>query len=199
MCYYCYYYNRRSEGRNSSRLKRALIINAQSSNINAQIKRIYPIINLNIEPAIFFSTISLLNIYKHYGSLAAVDDISLEIQEGEISGMVGPNGAGKTTTIECIDGLRAAESGSVRLLGLDPRVDRREVAGQIGIQLQESALPSRLRVHAALEPFGSFYPQRVSPDELLARLGLAEKRSAGYAKLSGGQKQRLFISPRFCR
>ena len=138
--------------------------------------------------------IQVSNLRKHYSSLTAVDDISLEVQQGEIFGMVGPNGAGKTTTIECIEGLRAADGGSVRLLGLDPRTNRQAVASQIGIQLQESALPSRLRVREALELFGSFYLQHASSDDLLARMGLEDKRSASYASLSGGQKQRLFIA-----
>jgi ABC-2 type transport system ATP-binding protein len=116
------------------------------------------------------------------------------VNEGEIFGMVGPNGAGKTTTIECIEGLRRANGGKVKLHGMDPYLNRPAIARKIGIQLQESALPPRLRVGEALELFSSFYERRANVEELLTRLGLIEKRTATYSKLSGGQKQRLFIA-----
>ena len=103
--------------------------------------------------------IEIKNLRKVYGSLAAVDDISFEVQEGEIFGMVGPNGAGKTTTIECVEGLRRPDQGSVTVLGMDPYTKRLELADHIGIQLQEAALPPRLRVAEALDLFASFYEQ----------------------------------------
>jgi ABC-2 type transport system ATP-binding protein len=134
------------------------------------------------------------NLCKTYGSLIAVDDISFEVFEGEIFGMVGPNGAGKTTTIECIEGLRRPDGGQARLLGMDPWQKRREIAEQVGVQLQESALPSRLRVREALAMFASFYERQADADELIDRLGLSDKRFAAFQKLSGGQKQRLFIA-----
>ena len=114
--------------------------------------------------------------------------------EGEIFGLVGPNGAGKTTTIECVEGLRRPSSGRVKLLGMDPRAERRVVAERIGVQLQESALPPRLRVEEALALFGSFYQRSVNIDDLLNLMALSEKRDSAFAKLSGGQKQRLFIA-----
>jgi ABC-2 type transport system ATP-binding protein len=126
--------------------------------------------------------------------VTAVDGISFEVAEGEIFGLVGPNGAGKTTTIECLEGLRRPTSGHVRVLGMDPAGERREVAERIGVQLQESALPARLRVEEALALFGSLYRRSVSTDDLLGLLALTEKRAAAFAKLSGGQKQRLFIA-----
>jgi ABC-2 type transport system ATP-binding protein len=134
------------------------------------------------------------NLCKIYDSLIAVDGISFEVFEGEIFGMVGPNGAGKTTTIECIEGLRRPDGGQVRLLGMDPWQKRREIAEQVGVQLQESALPSRLRVREALAMFASFYEHQADADELIDRLGLSDKRTAAFQKLSGGQKQRLFIA-----
>jgi ABC-2 type transport system ATP-binding protein len=140
------------------------------------------------------TVIQVEGLRKCYGSLAAVADISFSVQEGEIFGLVGPNGAGKTTTIECIEGLRRPDGGRARLLGLDPAAERQSVAEQVGVQLQESALPNRLRVREALHLFGAFCAHPADPDELLARLGLTEKRSASYASLSGGQKQRLFIA-----
>ncbi|RME42075.1 MAG: ABC transporter ATP-binding protein [Chloroflexi bacterium] len=134
---------------------------------------------------------------KVYGDVVAVDGISFEVHKGEIFGMVGPNGAGKTTTIECVEGLRRPTAGSVRTLGLNPQRDRRALMERIGVQLQESALPNRLKTGEALELFATFY-ERALPaadrDALLERLGLAEKRDRPFAKLSGGEKQRLFIA-----
>ncbi len=140
------------------------------------------------------AVITVEHLRKVYGQVVAVDDISFEVYKGEIFGMVGPNGAGKTTTIECLEGLRAPTSGTVRVLGLDPARDRRRVLERIGIQLQESSLPSRLKVGEIMDLFASFYPQTADADTLLERLGLAEKRNTFYEKLSGGQKQRLFIA-----
>lgn len=144
---------------------------------------------MNSEPVVVVN-----GLCKRYGDVTAVDGISFEVMRGEIFGMVGPNGAGKTTTVECIEGLRCPDGGAVRLLGLDPLVQRRAVAERVGVQLQESALPARLRVAETLALFGSFYGQRTDPGELLARLGLADKAKAAFGQLSGGQKQRLFIA-----
>ena len=138
--------------------------------------------------------IQVQELRKAYGSAVAVDGISFTVRKGEIFGMVGPNGAGKTTAIECMEGLRRPDAGSVRVLGLDPWSGRLALAERIGVQLQESALPPRLRVAEALGLFGSFYRRRADPEPLLGALGLADKRSSAFAKLSGGQKQRLFIA-----
>jgi ABC-2 type transport system ATP-binding protein len=116
------------------------------------------------------------------------------VAKGEIFGLVGPNGAGKTTTIECLEGLRRPSSGSVRVLGMDPSAERRALTERIGVQLQESALPARLRVEEALILFGSLYQRHLKADSLLELLSLTEKRTTAFAKLSGGQKQRLFIA-----
>jgi ABC-2 type transport system ATP-binding protein len=131
---------------------------------------------------------------KSYGALTAVDGLSFEVQRGEIFGVVGPNGAGKTTTIECAEGLRRPDSGSLAVLGLDPRRDRRKLHERIGIQLQESSLAPRIRVWEALALFASLYRRSVPWGDLLERLDLAEKRDAYFTGLSGGQKQRLFIA-----
>lgn len=138
--------------------------------------------------------IEVEHLRKVYGSTVAVDDVSFEVYEGEIFGMVGPNGAGKTTTIECIEGLRRPESGHIRVLGLDPQRDGYALRPRIGIQLQESALPERIKVWEALDLFAGFYPRAVDRRHLLEQLGLAEKQNTPFAKLSGGQKQRLFIA-----
>jgi ABC-2 type transport system ATP-binding protein len=131
---------------------------------------------------------------KVYGSTVAVDDVSFEVYQGEIFGMVGPNGAGKTTTVECIEGLRQPDGGHIRVLGLDPHHDGYALRARIGIQLQESVLQDRMKVWEALDLFASFYPRSVDWEPLLEQLGLAEKRNTPFAKLSGGQKQRLFIA-----
>jgi ABC-2 type transport system ATP-binding protein len=131
---------------------------------------------------------------KSYGSVRAVDSISFDVAEGEIFGVVGPNGAGKTTTIECLEGLRAPDGGRVRVLGLDPRRDGEALRERIGAQLQESALPARLRVGEAMRLFASFYARPLEPQALLEGLGLVDRTNVAYADLSGGQKQRLSIA-----
>jgi len=137
--------------------------------------------------------IQVHNLRKQYGHVVAVADVSFDVHEGEIFGMVGPNGAGKTTTIECVEGLRRPDAGTIRLLGEDS-ANRERVSGRIGVQLQESALPRHLHVEEALRLFASFYERSADADDLIERLGLSDKRSAAFSKLSGGQKQRLFIA-----
>jgi len=139
-------------------------------------------------------SIEVLNLRKSYGTTVAVDDVSFQVQEGEIFGMVGPNGAGKTTTIECVEGLRQPDAGTIQVLGLDPQRDSYELRERIGVQLQESALPDRIKVWEAMDLFASFYRRGLDWRPLLDQLGLSEKHSAPFAKLSGGQKQRLFIA-----
>jgi ABC-2 type transport system ATP-binding protein len=137
--------------------------------------------------------IQVRELRKQYGDLLAVAGISFDVREGEIFGMVGPNGAGKTTTIECIEGLRRPDSGTLRVLGEDP-ASREMLAERIGVQLQESALPPHIHVHEAVRLFASFYQTSADVDDLIERLGLSDKRTAAFSKLSGGQKQRLFIA-----
>jgi ABC-2 type transport system ATP-binding protein len=124
----------------------------------------------------------------------AVDGVSFSVEEGEIFGILGPNGAGKTTTVESIAGLRRPDSGSIRVLGLDPVRDRARLRTLVGVQLQESELPDRITVREALDLFASFYAEPASLRELLADLGLADSRDTAYRNLSGGQKQRLSIA-----
>jgi len=134
------------------------------------------------------------HIQKTYGATVAVDDLSLEVHEGEIFGMVGPNGAGKTTTIECLEGLRRPDRGEIRILGLDPARQEHELRRVIGTQLQKSQLPDQLTVGEVLDLFASFYPDPAPWPALLERIGLAEKKNAWVSKLSGGQLQRVFIA-----
>lgn len=140
------------------------------------------------------NVIEVEQLHKRYGDHIAVHDVSFTVGEGEIFGILGPNGAGKTTTVECLSGLRPVDGGRVRVLGLDPRADRAAVRLQLGVQLQESGLPDKLRVREALDLFASFHPDPADVPELLDRLGLADKAAAPYKSLSGGQKQRLAIA-----
>ncbi len=138
--------------------------------------------------------IEVSELRKIYGSVVAVDNVSFTVEEGEIFGIVGPNGAGKTTTIECLEGLRRPDAGTVRVFGLDPWRQRRRLAADIGVQLQESALPDRLRVGEAVSLFAALYPNSLDPYQLLAQLGLIDQVHIPFAALSGGQKQRLFLA-----
>jgi len=131
---------------------------------------------------------------KQYGLTVAVDDVSFSIAEGEIFGIIGPNGAGKTTTVECISGLRTPDSGSATVFGLSPKNDREEIRKCVGVQLQESSLPPRLKVSEAIELFASFYRNSVDSKTLLKSLGIYEKRNSQFKQLSGGQKQKLSIA-----
>jgi ABC-2 type transport system ATP-binding protein len=129
-----------------------------------------------------------------YGPTVAVEDISFEVAEGEIFGLLGPNGAGKTTTVECLQGLRRPDAGRLRVLDLDPQSEGKALRRLIGSQLQDSALPDRIRVWEALDLFSSFMPN--SPDWriLMEQWGLTEKRKSFFSRLSGGQRQRLFVA-----
>lgn len=139
------------------------------------------------------SVIEVHNLHKSYGQVAVVDGVSFSVQKGEIFSIVGPNGAGKTTTIETIIGLREADDGQISVLGLDPRQDARALGNRIGTQLQQAALPDRLKVWEALDLYASFYERTIPWEPLLEQWGLVDKRNAQFGNLSGGQKQRLFI------
>ena len=139
--------------------------------------------------------IQAANIRKTYGTLVAVDDVSLEVNEGEIFGLIGPNGAGKTTTMECVEGIRTPDRGRITVLGLDPFRDVYTLQERIGVQLQQAQLQKRIKVWEAVHLWASLYQRRPGiGDQLLEQLGLEEKRNAWFMTLSGGQKQRLFIA-----
>ena len=133
------------------------------------------------------SIIEVQNLRKAYGVTVAVDDISFEVKEGEIYGLLGPNGAGKTTTVERLQALRYPDSGAISVLGLDPRTQSQELRRRIGSQLQESALPDRIKVWEALDLFASVTPDALDWCVLLDQWGLAEKRKAGYSVPSGNE------------
>jgi ABC-2 type transport system ATP-binding protein len=140
------------------------------------------------------SVVQVTGIRKAYGSTVAVDDVSFEVQQGEIFGLIGPNGAGKTTTMECVEGLRTADRGAISVLGLDPTRDAYALQERIGVQLQEAQLQKRIKVREAVALWASLYRRSVDSDRLIDQLGLGDKRDAWFMTLSGGQKQRLFIA-----
>jgi ABC-2 type transport system ATP-binding protein len=133
-------------------------------------------------------------IRKAYGRTVAVDDVSFDVQPGEIFGLIGPNGAGKTTTMECIEGLRSPDRGVISVLGLHPARDAYALQDRIGVQLQEAQLQKRIKVREAVDLWASLYRRAVDGDRLIEQLGLGDKRHAWFMTLSGGQKQRLFIA-----
>jgi ABC-2 type transport system ATP-binding protein len=140
------------------------------------------------------AVIEVEELSKRYGGVAAVDGVSFTVAEREVFGIVGPNGAGKTTTVEILEGLRRPDAGRVRVLGVDPGRDGRELRQRIGAQLQQAALPDRLKVWEALDLYASFYRRPAPWAELLDRWGLAGQRAKAVASLSGGQRQRLLIA-----
>jgi ABC-2 type transport system ATP-binding protein len=128
---------------------------------------------------------------KAYGGRVVVDDIDLDVRSGEIVGIIGANGAGKTTTVECIQGLRRPDCGTVRVVGLDPVRQADRLRPQVGSQLQDSALPDRLRVDEAIRLFATGRARPAA--ELLSQFGLQERRRSAFGSLSGGERQRLFL------
>ena len=140
------------------------------------------------------NVITVKNLRKSYGTTVAVDDISFAVAQGEIFAILGPNGAGKTTTVETIIGLRRPDRGDISILGVDPQQNAQGLRQHIGVQLQQAAVPQRLKVWEILDLFASFYTTTVPRDRLIEQWGLTEKRNAYFGKLSGGQQQRLFIA-----
>jgi ABC-2 type transport system ATP-binding protein len=141
------------------------------------------------QPAILVATLK-----KSYGRTVAVQDVSFDVQPGEIFGLIGPNGAGKTTTMECVEGLRRPDAGAISVLGLDPARDARRLQERIGVQLQEAQLQKRIKVREAVALWAALYRAPANGDRLIEQLGLTDKRNAWFMTLSGGQKQRLFIA-----
>jgi ABC-2 type transport system ATP-binding protein len=133
-------------------------------------------------------------LHKRYRDHVAVRDVSFSVERGEIFGILGPSGAGKSTTVECIEGLRKPDGGTVTVLGLDPQRDGHELRRRVGAQLQESELPEKMKVWEALDLYSSFYPTPADWRQLIEDLRLADKAGTRFGKLSGGQKQRLSIA-----
>jgi ABC-2 type transport system ATP-binding protein len=141
------------------------------------------------------SVISVAGVRKTYGKTVAVDEVSFDVHDGEIFGLIGPNGAGKTTTLECVEGIRKPDGGTISVLGLDPFRDVYQLQERIGVQLQQAHLQKRIKVWEAVHLWATLYRKPVADgDRLLEQLGLSDKRNAWFMTLSGGQQQRLFIA-----
>ena len=138
--------------------------------------------------------ISVRGLRKTYGQLEAVKGLDFEVDAGEVFGLLGPNGAGKTTTVEILEGLRPRTGGELTVLGFDPGTQKNQLKDRIGVCLQATNLPEKIRVGEALALFAAFYTRTVNGEQLLTRLQLWEKRNQFYGTLSGGQKQRLAIA-----
>ena len=134
------------------------------------------------------------DVVKRYGDVVAVDGLSFSVDRGEIFGLLGPNGAGKTTTLEIVEGLTAADSGRVSVLGLDVRTQSRDVKARLGVQLQSSSYYEYLTLREILSLLGSFYPRCLSPQDLLERVNLWKKASRRVRQLSGGEQQRFALA-----
>ncbi|MEN3307995.1 MAG: type transport system ATP-binding protein [Micromonosporaceae bacterium] len=135
--------------------------------------------------------VTVRGLRKQYGGRVVVDGLDLDVPAGEIVGLIGANGAGKTTTVECVQGLRRADAGTIRVLGIDPVRQPDLLRPRLGSQLQDSALPDRLRVGEALDLFATTRAR--DGEGLLAQFGLAQRRRSAFASLSGGERQRLFL------
>jgi ABC-2 type transport system ATP-binding protein len=140
------------------------------------------------------TVIEVSGLVKRYGRVTAVDGLDLTVERGETLALLGPNGAGKTTTVECLEGYRRPDGGTVRVLGLDPVADARALAPRIGVMLQEGGLYPHVRPAEVLHTFAAFHDDPEDPDALLVALGLDEVRDARYRSLSGGEKQRLALA-----
>jgi ABC-2 type transport system ATP-binding protein len=138
--------------------------------------------------------IQVAGLKKSYGAELAVKGIDFHVSTREVFGLLGPNGAGKTTTVEILEGLRPRSEGEVSVLGYDPEIATRELKDRIGVCLQHTNLPEKIRVREAVSLFSSFYTRTVDCVQLLKRLQLTEKRESLYGQLSGGQKQRLALA-----
>lgn len=145
-------------------------------------------------PVVEAPVVDVQGLRKTYGSVRALDDVSLRIAAGGIVGLLGPNGAGKTTLLEILEGLRTPSAGRVSVLGFDPARDGHALRERIGVQLQSTALPQDLTAIETLRLFAAFFRRSRDPDEVLAQAGLEEKAKSRTRTLSGGQLRRLAIA-----
>ncbi|MGE5674432.1 MAG: ABC transporter ATP-binding protein [Mycobacterium leprae] len=140
------------------------------------------------------NAIEVKDLIKRYGDQTAVDGISFTVQAGEVYGMLGPNGAGKTTTVECVEGLRRPDAGSIRVLGLDPQQDARAIKARLGVQLQSTGLFPKLTVREIIDLYATFFPRAVPTEQLMDLVGLRAKAKSMTTQLSGGQRQKLTLA-----
>ncbi len=130
---------------------------------------------------------------KSYGGVTAVDDVNLEVERGEIFGLLGANGAGKTTSIECILGVKKPDAGRVEILGMSPYIRRKKLFERVSVQFQESHYQDKITVRELCAVTASLYKKAANYRDLLRQFGIEDKLKNPVSELSGGQKQRLFI------
>ncbi|MFM8389173.1 MAG: ABC transporter ATP-binding protein, partial [Actinomycetota bacterium] len=140
------------------------------------------------------AAVEVENLSVHYGPLRAVDEVSFAAEFGEVTAVLGPNGAGKTSTIETCEGFRRPTSGSVRVLDLDPWTHRVALHREVGVMLQDGGVYPSARVAETVAQFCRLYDRGMAADELVARVGLAERATTTWRRLSGGEKQRLCLA-----
>lgn len=138
-------------------------------------------------------TIQISGLSKSYDGRKVIENLSFSVTAGEVFGLLGANGAGKSTTIECVLGTRKADSGSARILGLDPWKNRKRLFEQVGVQFQENNYTDKIKVKELCEETACLYKHPVAYERLLQKFGLTDKMNALVSELSGGQKQKLFI------
>jgi ABC-2 type transport system ATP-binding protein len=138
--------------------------------------------------------IEVQGLRRSYGAVDAVRGVSFEVGTGEVFCLLGPNGAGKTTSVEILEGFRSRDAGEVRVLGMDPAHNARELREHVGIVLQQCGVQRDLTVAELIEMYGRYYPRRRSVDELVALVDLVEKRDVRAKNLSGGQRRRLDLA-----
>lgn len=137
--------------------------------------------------------VEVKSLSKSFGSKLAVDHLNLDIEKGEIVGIVGPNGSGKTTSIECMLGVQKRDSGEVSILGMEPLTSRKRLFQQVGVQLQETSYQEKIRVKEICETKASYYNSVTDWRELLSKFGLSGKEKTEVNELSGGERQRLSV------
>lgn len=137
--------------------------------------------------------LSVKHLTKNYKNLCAVNDLNLEVEEGQIFGLLGPNGAGKSTTLECILGTKKYNIGKVEILGMNLEESKSEICKQIGVQFQTNIFPERIRVGEMCQVIASLYETPMDWMELIKQLGLSDKIKTDVAKLSGGERQKLSV------
>lgn len=140
------------------------------------------------------AAVAISGLRKHFGETKAVDGLDLLVAPGEVVALLGPNGAGKTTTVETLEGYRHPASGRIRVLGLDPVTDHRELVRRVGVMLQSGGVYPGIRPLEALELFASYYDDPEDPAFVLERVGLSHRRNSTWRKLSGGEQQRLSLA-----
>lgn len=139
------------------------------------------------------TTIRVKNLSKSYNGIKAVDNVDISVCRGEVFGLLGANGAGKSTAIECILGTKKKDSGTVSILGMDPKTDRKKLFERVGVQFQEANYQDKITVSELCDVTRSLYKNALNYSDLLKQFGLSGKLKSPVSELSGGQKQRLFI------